>query len=43
MRPCYLIHAKRTPIGKWGGGLAQARIDDLSRPASKRFYRNPLF
>ena len=29
MKACYLIHAKRTPIGKWGGALAQARIDDL--------------
>ncbi len=29
MKPCYLIHAKRTPVGKWGGGLASTRIDDL--------------
>ncbi|MDB4941977.1 MAG: 3-ketoacyl-CoA thiolase [Labilithrix sp.] len=30
LRPAYLVHALRTPIGKHRGGLAQVRADDLA-------------
>lgn len=29
MKPAYIIHAKRTPIGKLGGKLSYVRIDDM--------------
>jgi acetyl-CoA acyltransferase len=29
MKPSYIIHAKRTPIGSFGGVLSSVRIDDL--------------
>src|SRR3954451_19410226 len=30
LRPAYLVHAVRTPIGKHRGGLAPVRADDLA-------------
>ncbi len=29
MKKCYIVHAKRTPMGKIGGLLAPVRVDDL--------------
>jgi acetyl-CoA acyltransferase len=30
LRPAYLVHALRTPIGKHRGGLSPVRADDLA-------------
>ena len=30
MRPVFLCDAVRTPIGRYGGALAQVRADDLA-------------
>ena len=32
MTDAYVIDALRTPIGRYGGALANARPDDLARP-----------
>lgn len=29
MKSSYIVHAKRTPIGSFGGSLSQVRVDDL--------------
>ncbi len=29
LKDCYIVHAKRTPIGKMGGSLSEVRVDDL--------------
>lgn len=42
MSPCYIVDAVRTPIGKYGGKLANTRPDDLLAIAIKALLeRNP--
>ena len=42
MKPCYVIDAVRTPIGKYGGKLAKTRPDDLLAIVIKTLVeRNP--
>ena len=42
MKPCYIIDAVRTPIGKYGGRLSNTRPDDLLAFAIKALIkRNP--
>ena len=42
MKPCYIIDAVRTPIGKYGGKLCNTRPDDLLAFAIKALIkRNP--
>jgi 3-oxoadipyl-CoA thiolase len=42
MKPCYVIDAVRTPIGKYGGRLAKTRPDDLLAYVIKSLVeRNP--
>jgi len=42
MKPCYIIDAVRTPIGKYGGGLSSIRPDDLLAHVIKSLLiRNP--
>ena len=42
MKPCYIIDAVRTPIGKYGGKLSNIRPDDLLAYAIKALIkRNP--
>ncbi|MBS4043870.1 MAG: acetyl-CoA C-acyltransferase [Chitinophagaceae bacterium] len=42
MKPCYVIDAVRTPIGKYGGKLAKTRPDDLLAHVIKSLIeRNP--
>jgi acetyl-CoA acyltransferase len=39
----YIVHAKRTPIGKLGGSLAQIRVDDLMANLLIDFKDNNFF
>jgi 3-oxoadipyl-CoA thiolase len=42
MRPVFVCDAVRTPIGRYGGALAQVRSDDLAAiPISELIKRNP--
>jgi 3-oxoadipyl-CoA thiolase len=42
MRPVFVCDAVRTPIGRYGGALAQVRSDDLAAiPISELMKRNP--
>src|SRR6185437_4732517 len=42
MRPVYLCDAVRTPIGRYGGALANVRADDLAAvPIRALIARNP--
>ena len=42
MRPVFLCDAVRTPIGRYGGALAQVRADDLAAtPIRELVRRNP--
>ena len=43
MKRKYLIHAKRTPIGKLGGGLSHVRVDDMMATLLKDFTSLELF
>ncbi|EQC52495.1 thiolase family protein [Bacteriovorax sp. DB6_IX] len=37
MKPTYIIHAKRTPIGRLGGKLSHVRVDDMLAHLFKNF------
>lgn len=37
MKPVYIIHAKRTPIGRLGGKLSHVRVDDMLAHLFKDF------
>lgn len=37
MKDCYLVYAKRTPIGKIGGSLSHMRVDDMLASLIKDF------
>lgn len=39
----YLVHAKRTPIGSFGGALSQVRVDDLLAELFKDFSKASAF
>lgn len=39
----YLIHAKRTPIGSFGGALSSVRIDDMLAHLFKDFAKSSIF
>ena len=44
MRPAFLCDAIRTPIGRYGGALAQVRADDLAAiPIRELIKRHPDF
>ncbi len=43
MKAAYLIHAKRTPIGKIGGDLAPVRVDDLMALLFEDFLKTQNF
>jgi len=37
MKPVYIIHAKRTPIGRLGGKLSHVRVDDMLADLFRNF------
>jgi acetyl-CoA acetyltransferase len=39
----YLIHAKRTPIGSFGGSLSSLRVDDMLAELFKDFASSTNF
>lgn len=43
MKDCFIVHAKRTPIGKFGGGLAPVRPDDMLALLVKDFVKSTKF
>lgn len=40
MKASYIVHAKRTPIGSFGGTLSQVRVDDLLAMLFKDYAQN---
>jgi acetyl-CoA acyltransferase len=43
MKETYLVYAKRTPIGRLGGGLAPVRVDDMMAGLFKSYLTNLNF
>lgn len=43
MKKCYIVHAKRTPMGKIGGVLAPVRVDDLMAELFRDYAANIKF
>ena len=40
MKASYIVHAKRTPVGSFGGALSQVRVDDLLAMLFKDYAQN---
>ncbi len=43
MKDCFIVHAKRTPIGKIGGLLSPVRVDDLMAELFKNYKEEVKF